>query len=154
MFITCEHEPLDTLIPAQTDNRKKHWWHDDRNITFYKIVRTNQDFFSKKFRRGSRIDWTRKNGWHYACFVAALEMNPRLFLRGWCNAIDEKSLFAKQRSGDAFNDPRNPPWLGLDDEDDLSPLMEEGAFSKRIATIKLAIIRVEDVSTRARCFPV
>lgn len=123
-------------------------------IKLYERIKISSRKKWQKFRRGSRIDWTRKNGWHYACFVAALEMNPRLFLRGWCSAIDEKSLFAKQRSGDAFNDPRNPPWLGLDDEDDLSPLMEEGAFSKRIATIKLAIIRVEDVSTRARCFPV
>lgn len=45
----------------------------------------------QKFRRGSRIDWTRKNGWHYACFVAALEMNPRLFLRGGATPLT-KSL--------------------------------------------------------------
>ena len=124
MFITCEHEPLDTLIPAQTDNRKKHWWHDDRNITFYKIVRTNQDFFSKKVAKiSTRLeDWLNsKKRMTLRVFRRRVGNESPVIFKGMCSAIDEKSLFAKQRSGDAFNDPRNPPWLGLDDEDDLSP---------------------------------
>lgn len=67
-------------------------------IKLYERIKISSRKKWQKFRRGSRIDWTRKNGWHYACFVAALEMNPRLFLRG-CAAPLTKSLCSRN------NDP-------------------------------------------------